>query len=114
MTNIGNSVWLSYWKYLCNLIISTLLLRQYEINILNFLRRSVEIIRLQRYFQYESHTELPILVIIIQKLHILVEATHKNSGNKYRDWVKLNNTGTSNRYRAHLGLMLRFWVRFPE
>ena len=28
-----------------------------------------------------------------------VEATHKNAGNSYYNWVKLNNTGPSN--RAH-------------
>ena len=43
-----------------------------------------------------------------------VEATNKNSGNKYHNRVKWKNTGPSKRARALLGLMPRFWVRYLE
>ena len=57
---------------------------------------------------------ISILVEIIQRYLGPVEATHKNSGNKYQNWVKLNNTGHSNSARALLYFIRRFWVRFPE
>ena len=55
-----------------------------------------------------------ILVRIIQRYLGPVEATHKNSRNKYQDWVKLHSTVPSYRARALLGLMPWFWVRFLD
>ena len=59
---------------------------------------SVAIIGLRGYVQYEIHIVVPILVRIIQKIHRgLVDSTHKNSGNKCQNQVKLNNMVPSNR-----------------
>ena len=64
-------------------------------------------IGLYGYIQYESHLVISFSVRRFQRYLGFLEATNKNSGNKYYNWVKLNNTGPSNRDRALLGLIPR-------
>ena len=77
-------------------------------------RGSVAKIWLHGYVQYEIHMVISILVRIIQRYIGPMEDTKKNLGSKYQNWVKLKNTGPSNRDRALLDLLTRFRVRFPE
>ena len=55
-----------------------------------------------------------ILVRRIQRYVGPVEATHKNLGDKYQNWISLNNMGASNMARVLLRLIPRLWVQFIE